>query len=154
MSTPKLESVMTAIVAAATAITDGGSPAKTIFNLVSRQILIPSNLPAAQRPAVGVQRLIDRNDRQNDTVNSQKTRLVFQLQIVGSQSDKSQIDTELVQLREYLDSKFLNATLGGLVSPITYFGADSSSFVAMPQGNELVTYECVFSKPKPDFPNG
>jgi hypothetical protein len=153
MTTPKLESAMAALVAVIAAINDGGTPPVAAFNYVTRQRIIGQNLQQSLKPACGVQRLIDRNDRKNDTFETQKTTLVFQLQVAGKETDKELIDTELVTLKAQLDDALLNCTLGGLVSPIAYFGADSSNFVAIPQGSELITYECEITKPKPDYPN-
>jgi hypothetical protein len=155
MTTPKLELVMAAIVAKIAAINDSSVPSPNlIFNYVTRQVIIGQNLQQSQKPACGIQRLIDRNDRAFDSPTSQKTKLIFQLQISASETNKELIDTQLVTLKEYLDNAFLNCTLGGLVSAITYFGADSSNFVAIPQASELVTYECTIAKSKPSLPNG
>ena len=155
MTTPKLETVMAAIATVVANITDGAVPTPNpVFNYVTRQVIIGQNLQTAQKPACGIQRLMDRNDRRFDTATSQKNTVIVQLQITGSQTNKELIDTELVSLKEYLDNALLNNTLGGLVSAITYFGADSSNFVAIPQGSELITYEFTLAKPKPSFPNG
>jgi len=146
----KLESIMQAIVAKAVAINDGATPTpNTIFKYVSRQVLIGQNLQQSQKPALGVQRLIDRNDRKHDSLNAQVTQLAFQFQVIGKETDKEAIDTELTMLKDYLNQAFLNTTLGGLVANITYYGAYSSNFVAMPQGSELVRYLTVMVEAKP-----
>lgn len=148
----KLEDIMQAIVAKVGAIVDGSS--NTVFKTVSRQKLVSASLSSSEKPAVSVQRLMDRVVAGTDTASSQKNRLLFKLQVIGVQIDQELIDPEMVELKAYLDSAFLNCTLGGLVGAIRYFGADASSFVPIPLGTEDVAYECVYAVAKPSFPNG
>lgn len=148
MSDPKLELIMQTVVTKAQAIEVSGN---AVFPYVTRQTIVGQALSSSNKPALGVQRLLDRNDRAYESYENQKTRLVLQFQVVGSQTDKSLVDAELVQLREHLDTTFLNCTLNGLVEPIRYFGADTSNFAAVPIGTELVCYETAFAKPKPAF---
>ena len=138
---------MSAIVAKAQAIVDGSSV--VVFPYVTRQVLISQNLQQAQKPALGVQRLVDRNDRKHDTANAQVTQIAFQFQVIGKETNKESVDTELIALKEYLNKAFLNSTLSGLVGKITYFGSYSSNFVAMPQGTELIRYLTVMVEAKP-----
>jgi hypothetical protein len=137
MSDPIEEQVMKAIVTALTGITVSGSP---LFKTVYRGRIITSSLDTSVKPAAGAFRILDRESKMRSPDRS-KVDFVFGIDIAGSSTSQPAMDTELISLKSYVKNALSRSTLGGLVGSINYRGSDTSTFIAVSQGREVMAFE-------------
>ena len=137
MSDPIEEKVMKAIATALSGITVSTVP---LFKTVYRGRIVTRSLDASALPAAGAFRILDRESKMRSPDRS-KVEFVFGIDIAGSSTSQTAMDTELISLKSYVKNTLCRSTLGGLVGSINYRGSDTSTFAAIAQGREVMAFE-------------
>ena len=125
----------------------------TALKSVKRARIIGQSLTESQRPAAGIWRAINRpkygmHVTQTREITTYDLKLVVEICGAGSGGDDD-VDDELIDLRDAVNAKLINNSLGGKCAPLEPFGDEASLGITATPGYEQLAYQTSYTEDKP-----